>query len=248
MEGIADFELPDFGIFDGLDLDLGDFDILDESDGIATTRVRKARFRIPARVTWEHARDFANALDFERGMSVFAIVSGNFIFGDFVEALVDVGKISVRSMTIQTLSMSQENIDSIVNVMEECGTERVTVVLSDYWYSHERRELVPYLHSELAATGAEVRIAYASCHTKIFNIETWSGNKLTIHGSANLRSSRNIEQMQIDQCDELYDFVEDFTQRIVGKYAVVNKGAKRPKSLRGERLWQAAAQAEAEAE
>lgn len=245
-DDLLDFELPDFDGLGDLDFSLDGFDVLGEPDGITTRTMSKPKYRIPQKVTYEHAREFARDIAFERGMSCFAIVSGNFIFGDFVEALVDMGKIDVRSMTIQTLSMSEENIDSLVNIIETCDVERVTVVLSDYWYSHERRELVPYLHDELTRDGMETRIAYASCHTKIWNIETWGGNKLTIHGSANMRSSRNIEQIQIDQCDELYDFVEEFTDRIVEKYAVVNEGAKRPRSLRGENLWQAVA-SEAEA-
>ena len=245
-DDLLDFELPDFDGLGDLDFSLDGFDVLGEPDGITTRTMSKPKYRIPQKVTYEHAREFARDIAFERGMSCFAIVSGNFIFGDFVEALADMGKIDVRSMTIQTLSMSEENIDSLVNIIETCDVERVTVVLSDYWYSHERRELVPYLHDELTRDGMETRIAYASCHTKIWNIETWGGNKLTIHGSANMRSSRNIEQIQIDQCDELYDFVEEFTDRIVEKYAVVNEGAKRPRSLRGENLWQAVA-SEAEA-
>lgn len=237
--GLMDLDLPDFDGIGDLDFSLDGFDVVGEGDGIRTQHISKPKYCIPQKVTYEHARDFARDLTLEKGMSCFAFVSGNFIFGDFIEALVELGKMRVRSMTIQTLSMSQDNIDSIVNIIDMCGTERVTVVLSDYWFSHERGGLVPYLHRELVEAGVEARIAYASCHTKIFNIETWSGNKLTVHGSANLRSSRNIEQLQIDQCDELYDFVEDFTQRIVDKYSVLNEGAKRPKSLRGEKLWQA---------
>lgn len=244
---LPDLELPDFDGIGDLDFSLDGFEVLGESDGIRSRHIEKPKYRIPQKVTYEHAREFARDLTLERGMSCFAFVSGNFIFGDFIEALVELGKLAVRSMTIQTLSMSQDNIDSLVNIIEMCETEKVTLVLSDYWFSHERGGLVPYLHRELVEAGVKARIAYASCHTKIFNIETWSGNKLTIHGSANLRSSRNIEQMQIDQCDELYEFVEDFTRRIVDKYAVVNEGARRPKSLRGENLWRITAEAAAEA-
>lgn len=244
---LPDLDLPDFDGIGDLDFSLDGFEVLGESDGIRSRHIEKPKYRIPQKVTYEHAREFARDLTLERGMSCFAFVSGNFIFGDFIEGLVELGKLAVRSMTIQTLSMSQDNIDSLVNIIEMCETEKVTLVLSDYWFSHERGGLVPYLHRELVEAGVDARIAYASCHTKIFNIETWSGNKLTIHGSANLRSSRNIEQMQIDQCDELYEFVEEFTRRIVDKYTVVNEGERRPKSLRGENLWRITAEAAAEA-
>lgn len=248
LDGLLDIDLPEFDGIGDLDFDLDGFEIVAEGDGVRTTLLDKPKYRIPQKVTYEHAREFARDINLARGMSCFAIVSGNFIFGDFMEALCELGKLDIRSMTIQTLSMSQDNIDSICNIVDMCEVESVTVVLSDYWYSHERRGLVPYLYENLRRDGMETRIAFASCHTKIWNVETWSGNKLTIHGSANMRSSRNIEQIQIDQCDELYDFVEEFTRRIVDKYAVVNEGATRPRSIRGEHLWQAATEDTAAAE
>ena len=238
----GELELPEFDGIADLDFSLDGFEVLGESDGIKSDHIAKPKYRKPQRVCYEHAREFARDIEFTEGMSTFAFVSGNFIFGDFIEALVEQRKLGIKRMTIQTLSMSQDNIDSIANIVDMCPVESLTIVLSDYWFSHERSGLVPYLHNELTRDDMETRIAYASCHTKIFNIETLAGRKLTIHGSANMRSSRNIEQLQIDQCDELYEFVEDFTQRIVDNYAVLNEGAKKKRSLRGEKLWQAAAQ------
>ena len=56
-------------------------------------------------------------------------------------------------------------------------------------------------------------------------------------GSANLRSSRNIEQFRIE-CDEgLYRFVEDFTDKVFRAYSVVNKDRKRPKGVRSHEMW-----------
>lgn len=225
---------------DGVDIDLdGLFD-----DRLGNERYSRPRLNPYQHVDYEHAMAFAKDFEFRKGMRVFAFVSGNFVFGDFLEALVDLGKIDVKRLGIQTLSMSQDNIDSLRNVLDSCEVEELSVVLSDYWYAHERGELVPYLYEQLDI-GDGFSCAYASIHTKITTIETRAGNKLVIHGSANLRSSRNIEYFCIEQDDGLFDFVSEYQRRIVEAYNVVNHEVKRHKSVRGGKLWQTVATAQA---
>lgn len=178
----------------------------------------------------------------------FAFVSGNFVFGDFVEALVDLGMLSVRRMSLMTLSLNDENIDSIRNIIEWQNVERLDLVVSDYWFAHERKSggLVDYLFEELAVDGLELNVGVAAVHCKTWCIETRSGNCLTIQGSANLRSSRNVEQVHISPSRELFDFVDGFTKKIIDVYNVANKNSNRKKGIRGGQLWQAVAAAAVE--
>lgn len=120
-------------------------------------------------------------------------------------------------------------------------------MLSDYWYAHERKGLVPYLFQELDIDGMELRVGFAGVHCKTWTVETRNGHFLTIEGSANLRSSRNIEQVHISPDEGLYRFVTGFTEQVIGIYDVVNAEARRRKSVRGGELWQAVAEAEAAA-
>lgn len=53
-----------------------------------------------------------------------------------------------------------------------------------------------------------------------------------MHGSVNLRSSSNIEQFVIEDNKQLYDFNQDYQNRILEKYKTINK------SIRGNTLWQ----------
>lgn len=247
-------ELPDFdpgGFGDGLELDAFTLDA-GFADGLESSRYGRPRLNPYMRVNYEYAEQFAEAFEFSPNMRVFAFVSGNFIFGDFIEALVHIGKISVRRMTVQTLSMSQENIDGLRNVIDmmEGELESLHLIMSDYWYSHERNPqtgLVPYLFQELDVV-PDFRAAFASVHTKIVTIETLKGHKVVIHGSANFRSSRNVEQVCVEVDPELYDYVEGFAARVLDAYDVINHDVRRNKSLRGGELWQAAAAAAAAAE
>ena len=221
-------------------VDLDAFELVDGPDGLEACRYSKPALRRPSLVSYEHAIDFARDLELSEGMRVFAFVSGNFVFGDMIEALVDMGKMDVRRMTVQTLSMSQDNIDSLVNVALMCpDMDRLHLVLSDYWYAHERRGLLPYLYDELDVPGMGLRVAYASIHTKITTVETVAGHRLVFHGSANMRSSRNVEQVCVECDPGLYEFCEGFADRVLDAYDVVNHGAPRPRSVRGGRLWAA---------
>ena len=214
------------------------------TDGIETERYLLPRVyegTVNGPVLYEHALDMVDGLTLEPGMRMFAFVSGNFVFGDVLEALADRGIAEYRTMTVQTLSMSQENIDSLRNVVERCfEMERLRIVLSDYYYAHERKAdgLVPYLYERLDVDDV-LDVAFASVHTKIVTFETVDGMKVVMDGSANLRSSRNVEQLRIE-CDAgLHDRIEAFADRIFEAYSTINKDVKSPKSVRGGRLWAA---------
>lgn len=247
------FDFGDFGLGD-FDFDLEGFDFDAAEEPTETAIYTRPVVHSMQRVAYEHAETFARDLRIDGGTETFAFVSGNFVFGDFVEALVDLGKLSAKRMSIMTLSMNDENIDSIRNICEWEGVERLDLVLSDFWYAHERHKdgLVPYLFRELDLPGMELHVGFASVHCKTWCVETRNGNRLTIEGSANLRSSRNIEQVHISPDRGLFEFVTGFADRVIEAYDVVNAEARRSRkrSIRGGDLWRAvgtAAGAKAEA-
>lgn len=242
---MAGFAVPDFDFGGASDLDFSLSDVTHggESDGLATTRYDRPRIydNVLGEVAYEHACDFVDGLDLHDGYRAFAFVSGNFVFGDVLEAMVDQHKIAPRSMTIQTLSMSEENIDSLANVVDlmDGRLERLRIILSVYFWGHEHHpgQLVPYLYERLDVPGLRFDVAFASIHTKIVSVETLAGNHLVMDGSANLRSSRNIEQLRVECDDALYDYVEGFADRVFAAYSVVNDGKPYPQPVRGNRLW-----------
>ena len=189
---------------------------------------------------WESAKEFARGIRVEPGLMTFGFVSGNFVFGDVLEAMCENGQVSVRNLTVHTLSLSQENIDSLAAVCDMCGTERVRMVASAYWYGHERGALAPYMLETLGAACGELDIVYAATHAKIMSLETWRGNTVTIWGSANLRSSANIEQLTVMSDRRLYDFVENVTEGIAADFHAVNRHGGRVRPLRRGDAWRAA--------
>lgn len=156
------------------------------------------------------------------GQRVFAVVDGSFIFGDFIEAYLVTHNLLAKRMVISTLSMSQENVDSLKNLLTGDYLEQLDIVVSDYFYSHERHSLIKYMYEHLDINDS-FQLAVCRTHTKITLIQTECGKWLTIHGSANLRSSDNIEMFSIENNKDLYDFNLEWHDEIINKYQTINK-------------------------
>ena len=220
-----------------LDFDLSDFQIFDTASGgffdesKAQKRILQPRIDvrdISHKVLYESAEKFAQQIDLRENARTFAWVSGNFIFGDIVEALVTARNMIPREIYICSLSISQENIDSLKNVMLACPElEKLTIVLSGYFYSHEKYSLVPYMYQELDDGTDKTQIAFGGYHAKVIAIETAYGNTLTIHGSANLRSSNSIEQVMVERGRDIYEFNAAIIQEIASKFGTINHNAPR---------------------
>jgi hypothetical protein len=133
-------------------------------------------------------------------------------------------------MTISTLSMSQDNIDSLENLIRGNYVDKLNLIISAYFYSHERNALIPYLYKHLDIDNC-FQLAVAGIHTKTCQFKTLGGRYVVIHGSANLRSSGNIEQFTIECNKELYEFYHSIFEDIKKRYKTINK------QIRGEALW-----------
>ena len=214
-----------------------DFDLTFDIDFLAEYGNRyinpKPHKEIPEeKLYFEHAINLAKAIDIQKNQRAHFILSGNFIFGDFIEAFFVQKNIKTSRLIISTLSMSQNNIDSLVNLFVGGYIDALDLVISDYFFAHERSDLIPYMLEELDKNDA-FRMAVAGSHTKICIFEAFNGLKYCIHGSSNLRSSGCLEQVTIEENAELYEFYKDYHESIINEYSVINK------SIRGDKLWQA---------
>ena len=221
-----------------LDIPDMDFDISISDNGFDNRYIKsKVAKDIPAhKLKYRNAIKLANNIKIEEGIRYDCIVAGNFIFGDFIEAFITSNNAKCLQLTISTLSLDQNNVDSLVNLMKGNYVDQLNLIISDYFYAHERGSLIPYIYDNLDKED-RFQLASASSHTKITMFETLGGKKIVMHGSANLRSSSNIEQFTIEENPGLYDFHFEYHNRIIEKYLTINKAIKRNKSLRGNMLW-----------
>lgn len=233
-----DFNLPD--------IDLDNFDL---NTDIGTAKISKMKNRYIKPKKWRgfHERQikYDNAAKLSKEVVVteseraFVLVNGNFVFGDFMEAFIVDRNLHVKDMYITTLSLSENNIYSLENLVEGGYIDNLTLIVSDYWYSHEKFQLLPIIYEYLDTGKCNFQLAAIRSHAKITCFETHDGKKCVMHGSANLRSSDNIEQLVVEQSHDLYDFNKDWMSKVMEKYKTINKDAKpgKNKSERGQAAW-----------
>lgn len=224
IEGMPELEMAD------MDMDFST-DFLEEHNNRYINP--KPRKQIPDRILkFDNAINLAKSIEMGIGSRSHVLLAGNFIMGDFIEALFVEKNIHTKRLSVSTLSMSENNIDSFKNLIDSGYIDNLDLIVSSYFFSHERNALIPYMFEELDRDD-KFQMAVAGTHTKICLFETDGGKKFVIHGSSNLRSSDSIEQITVEETPELYDFYKEFHDRIINDYSIINK------DKRGKELWQA---------
>lgn len=179
---------------------------------------------------YKNAAKLAKELNVEDGQRYDAIVSGDFVFGDFIGAYIWEHKVKVSRMLVSTLSLNQKNIETFARLMDRGYIDKIDMLLSIYFYANEKYQLIPYLRKKLDVNN-RFQLAIAGIHTKIVQFETHDGQKIVIHGSANLRSSGNVEQFTIEENPQLYDFYDDCFSKVMERFGTINK------DIRHHELW-----------
>lgn len=229
MKEIDAFDFGDIGNIDIPDIDTSIFGIV-PPDAADETRYTPPMVAHTDDVgVFEYAMELAERVKISDGLRVDVFVSGNFIFGDFIEAFLLQNNARADEMTISTLSYNQNNIDSLAALMRNDYIGNLNIVASAYFFSMERHSLVPYTYKELDIDD-RFQFAAAGIHTKTVHFLTRGGKKIVIHGSANLRSSGNIEQFTIEENPKLYDFYESKYKLILEKYKTIRHEIRRAKA------------------
>jgi hypothetical protein len=221
----------DFGNIEVPEFDPDIFDILGEMEPDESRYTKPKVYMVNQNfILYENAEKLARELTVNKNERADVFVAGSFVFGDFIEAYIVQRNAKVKKMTVSTLSLSQENVDSLHNILAGEFVDELNLIVSAYFYGNEFRSLIPYIYRELDIDN-KFQLAVVGTHTKTCTFETSGGRKIIIHGSANLRSSGNLEQFTIEENESLYDFYNEYTDKILDTYKTVNK------PIRGKQLW-----------
>lgn len=167
----------------------------------------------PVPVSDENAEALARHIDWKR--DYIALVSGAFVFGDFLELLFYVHDLRPTAVYITTLGMSENNADSIVNMTDYLGAEKVNLIVSHYFEGVERHKLIPYLEREFS--GRPIDIAVLQSHCKICLIRSGKGDA-AICGSANLSSSNNVENFILLHDPATIDYLQARLDNVMERF------------------------------
>lgn len=148
------------------------------------------------------------------GETTHCILRGDFVLADLLPYLLD--GYHCPHLRIATLGMSEENAKLLARLHEQGKVGRITLVLSHYF--EQVNKATVYFEVRRILEGLASFVVMRS-HAKVIAMERQGpagSDWLTIEGSANLRSSDNLEQMTIFNDEEVHahhaewiDFVRD---------------------------------------
>jgi hypothetical protein len=224
------------GELDEQEIDPEIYDTSAPASSQKSSKLARVRRTIKPRfLKFHRAKDLANQVGvLNEGDSVYAVISGDFIAGDIIEAYLTTHNMRADELICSTLSYSDETVDSFANLRKAGYVGSIGIIVSDYFFSHERAQGIRYTIDTLAPLSTEAEpftLAAAGTHMKVTLMKTECGRHLVIHGSANLRSSRCVEQIVIECNKELYEFNRAILATVLNKFR-----AKHPKLRRADWL------------
>jgi hypothetical protein len=216
------FNISDMFIGDDtqLEFNLIDFGGVVEEDSNSKF-IKPKIYKLKSKVDYKKAKDLAKSIKIEKGDNLNFIVKGDFIFGDFIEAFLVEKNLFAEECYISSLSMSQNNIDSLSGLLKDEYMGSLTMLISNYFYSHERNRLIKY-YKEKVLEQPKTDLLVVRNHTKIVLMKI-ANFYIVISGSANLRSSNCIEQFTITESEELYNFYKEWFESLRENYSILKK-------------------------
>jgi hypothetical protein len=151
----------------------------------------------------------------EEGGTTHCILRGDFVLADLIPALLE-PEWTCPHLRIATLGMSVDNAIELAKLHKGGKVGRITLVLSHYFEAVNKSTV--YFDCRQQLEGIAEFVVMRS-HAKVICcprerggiVEDW----LTIEGSANLRSSDNLEQMTIYNDRDVHDFHAEWIDHVL---------------------------------
>ena len=199
---------------------------------------------IPQRnIKAQYAIDLANDLagKITLGSQNRVLLSGAFVFCDFIKSFIIQNDWHIQSMSISTLGMSYENTDCLLSLLYDGWLDELNLIISDGFYRRDFHTTVKYMYDCLNIEGM-TQIAVSGNHTKDCIMKIEGGGHISIEGSANLRTSACLEKIIITESEEVYNWNKEYMDKIISEYNTINKNISgnfdnKFKALRVKKLW-----------
>jgi hypothetical protein len=176
---------------------------------------------IAKNVVYDNASFLAKEIKIKRGETVFFNLNGKFIFGDFIGAFIQENNLTVKELTIVSLSGGVDNFEMMEALIEKGWVGQINLILSEYFLRTEtskHTKTIELLKNLVVKFGDKFNVSYTNIHSKVVLIKTSHNGEngyITMQGSANLRSSQSLEQMSIHENKELYNFNYNYFKSLI---------------------------------
>lgn len=167
----------------------------------AKDRLKKGRRGIKQLIRPENARGVVPHLP-EPGEHTHALLRGDFVLCDLVPAIIE-HRGRCPHLRIATLGLSTANADALLHLQAMGRVGAIGILCSHYFQQVDKATT----YREVAARlDGRATLIVARNHAKVICVPTEAGDHFVIEGSANLRSSDNIEQIAIFNDRELLNW------------------------------------------
>jgi hypothetical protein len=148
------------------------------------------------------------------GGSLHCIMRGHFNAWDLVPSVQRLARCPIRQLHIATLSFNLDNVARLVEMIDAGEVQRVAFLCASYMKSVEG-DVFAHLHRALTERGSAAAAARSHAKLQLFDLD--DGRQLTLEGSANLRSCRNVEQFTLTHDADLYAFHRTWIDELIAK-------------------------------
>jgi hypothetical protein len=138
------------------------------------------------------------------GESVHVLLTGYFDLMLVLTCIVQSRAATCQSMRVATLAFSRKNVEELCSLLDAGKVRRVSLLCSDYM-----RKANPSIYQGAAEALRGERgqhVGSARSHCKVVCLSFDDGLRLTMEGSANLRTNRNVEQLTVINDRVLHDW------------------------------------------
>lgn len=118
---------------------------------------------------------------------------GDFVLCDLIPLII-ARRGHCPHLRIATLGLSADNANTLARLHATHAVREITLVASHYFRGVDKTSTY---REVMAILGQRARIIITRCHAKVILIPTEQGDHYVIEGSANLRSSDNLEQIVV---------------------------------------------------
>lgn len=150
----------------------------------------------------ENARQILPHLPGEPGDRTHAILRGDFVLCDLIPAIL-AERGWCATLHVATLGLSAANAESLATLHRGGQIGAITLLCSTYFREVDKTTTYREVTARLQGIA---RIVVARNHAKVICLPTAAGDHFVIEGSANLRSSDNLEQIAVFNDPELAAF------------------------------------------
>lgn len=178
----------------------------------AKTKDRNSRRGIKAFIRPENAAAVVPHLPAE-GDRTHCVLRGDFVLCDIIPAII-AARGACPALRIATLGCSIANADSLACLLERGLVASLILVVSHYFAQVDRATVFRAVEARLEDLAA---LVVTRCHAKVICLPTAAGDHFVIEGSANLRSSDNLEQMVITNDRDTHDFHAAWIEELVNR-------------------------------